>query len=784
MVGAMRAHAGTAATRPVAHAPRRAAARARPCAGATWYLHGAGGTRGRVRGSCGAGAGPAGARRDVVATASAQELATTPTAFDEIAKGMDRRYVMISGKGGVGKTSMAASLGVRLAAEGHVVLVVSTDPAHSLSDSLAQDVSGGQPVALEGTDLSIWGMEIDPEQAKQEFKEYYASGGGKENIGDFMSSVGLQGLMESLTDLRLSELLDTPPPGLDESVAIAKVVQFVESQEYAKFTRIVFDTAPTGHTLRLLSLPDFVDKSLGKIIRLRKRLAQASGAVRAIFGQERQSDEAVQKLEELQRRVLVVRDLFRNADLSEFVIATVPTLMAANESRRLLKELRAENIPCRRLIVNQVVGETNQGAFLKQRLGDQKRAMKRFETDPALAALQRIDVDLMDVEVRGIPALMYLSSLVWTPDNGYTESDVSDAESGDETALSSELTDGRRFFMFGGKGGVGKTSMAASLGAKMAADGLPTLIVSTDPAHSLSDSLDQDVSGGKPVRVDSPMGDIPLYGMEIDVAAAREELKAIGKEGSFSRFLSNMGLGGLGEQLKDLNLSELLETAPPGVDEAVAISKVVALLRSPDYAHFKRVVFDTAPTGHTLRLLSFPDFLDKSVGKILTLRKRILDAVGGLGGVLGGVLGGGGNGDGQQTARREVEGALEKLETLRARMEEARALFRDPKRTEFVIVAIPTEMAAAESARLATALKAEGVPVRRVVVNQQVPLSATDKFLNMRIKDQAHALGVFRGDPELSKLQRIEAPMVDLEVRGLGALQYFGGIVWKSGRGA
>lgn len=78
---------------------------------------------------------------------------------------------MVSGKGGVGKTSLSASLAVRLAMEGHTVLVVSTDPAHSLGDSLEQDLKGGKPVPLEGTALPIWGMEIDPEEAKAELRK-------------------------------------------------------------------------------------------------------------------------------------------------------------------------------------------------------------------------------------------------------------------------------------------------------------------------------------------------------------------------------------------------------------------------------------------------------------------------------------------------------------------------------------------------------------------------------------------------------------------------------------
>lgn len=140
---------------------------------------------------------------------------------------------------------------------------MSTDPAHSLSDSLAQDVGGGKPVVVEGTDGMLFGMEIDPDESKAEFAAFAAQDQGK-GVTDFMGSMGLGGIVEQLQELKLGELLDTPPPGLDEAIAIAKVVQFAKSDEYARFSRIVFDTAPTGHTLRLLALPDFLDATLGK----------------------------------------------------------------------------------------------------------------------------------------------------------------------------------------------------------------------------------------------------------------------------------------------------------------------------------------------------------------------------------------------------------------------------------------------------------------------------------------------------------------------------------------
>ena len=162
-------------------------------------------------------------------------------------------------------------------------------PGAFLSDSLAQDVSSGVPVAVEGTDGMLWAMEIDTTQAKSEFSEFSKSADFTKGASDFMGSVGLSGISDSLQDLKLGELLDTPPPGLDEAIAIAKVVQFTKDEKYAKFTRIVFDTAPTGHTLRLLSLPEFLDKSIGKIVRLRQKLTSAGDMVKGLFGQENET---------------------------------------------------------------------------------------------------------------------------------------------------------------------------------------------------------------------------------------------------------------------------------------------------------------------------------------------------------------------------------------------------------------------------------------------------------------------------------------------------------------
>ena len=400
-------------------------------------------------------------RRSSIANAAADANGGSNNVFEEMSSIRTRKYYLVGGKGGVGKTSLSASLAVKFATSGqHPTLIVSTDPAHSLSDSLAQDVSSGVPVAVEGTDGMLWAMEIDTSQAKSEFSEFSKSADFTKGASDFMGSVGLSGISDSLQDLKLGELLDTPPPGLDEAIAIAKVVQFTKDEKYAKFTRIVFDTAPTGHTLRLLSLPEFLDKSIGKIVRLRQKLTSAGDMVKGLFGQENQNqDAAVEKLENLKKRLQEVKDLFRNKETTEFVIATIPTVLGMSESGRLLKSLRDETVPCTKIVINQILNvdvadfqdaadacnaaaeklktstdETSKDAdvqtliseserlasaskravsFVRMKEKDQRKAMEMLDTDAGLKTLKRIEAPMFDLEIRGVPALKYFGDQVW-----------------------------------------------------------------------------------------------------------------------------------------------------------------------------------------------------------------------------------------------------------------------------------------------------------------------------------------------------------------------------------
>ena len=133
---------------------------------------------------------------------------------------------------------------------------------------------------------------------------------------------------------------------------------------------------------------------------------------------------------------------------------------------------------------------------------------------------------------------------------------------------------------------------------------------------------------------------------------------------------------------------------------------------------------------------------------------------------------------GSEQQKTDLDTAVEKLEAVKERLQKAQALFRDDEQTEFIVVTIPTVMATKESCRLIDSLRAERVPVRRLCVNQVLPDANTEAFLKRRNADQTTAMAVFREDAGLRRLQRVTAPLLDLEVRGLMALRYFGGIVW------
>lgn len=175
--------------------------------------------------------------------------------------------------------------------------------------------------------------------------------------------------------------------------------------------------------------------------------------------------------------------------------------------------------------------------------------------------------------------------------------------------------------------GVGKTTASAALAVKLASNyetDLKVLVVSTDPAHSLGDALDEDLrkAKGKPIPMTDPLTGGRLYACEVDASAALEEFRQNLQAFDVERLADALGVSP--ELLDGFGLSEfsgLLNNPPPGLDELVALSNV--LDSNSVAADFDVVVVDTAPTGHTLRLLALPQFLDGLLGKLIKLRMKL-----------------------------------------------------------------------------------------------------------------------------------------------------------------
>ncbi|AGB31299.1 arsenite-activated ATPase ArsA [Natrinema pellirubrum DSM 15624] len=394
-----------------------------------------------------------------------------------------------------------------------------------------------------------------------------------------------------------------------------------------------------------------------------------------------------------------------------------------------------------------------------------------------------IDVEPVDEEERG-KSDDGDHTIEVTPTDSVGDEEPAERETVD-VEPSDEPIDGPDYVLYGGKGGVGKTTMAAATALDSARGGTSTLVVSTDPAHSLSDTFETEIPA-EPGRI---RDDIPLYAAEIDPETALEEGETpfstgegsdetdpfAGGEAGGSPFPGGEGdaggpLGGLGDMLGgESPMDALFGGAMPGADEAAAMQLLLEYMDDP---RFERVVVDTAPTGHTLRLLQLPEIMDTMMGRIMKLRQR-------LGGMLEGVkgmFGGDAPDDGDD---------LEDLEVLRERIERLRAALRDPTRTDFRIVMVPEEMSVFESKRLRAQLEEFGIPVGTVVVNRVMePLSnVTDdvhgEFLQPNLEDcefcqrrwdvqqsaLAEAQELFRG----TDVRRV--PLFADEVRGEGMLE-------------
>ncbi|MDI6701809.1 TRC40/GET3/ArsA family transport-energizing ATPase [Methanothermobacter wolfeii] len=304
-----------------------------------------------------------------------------------------------------------------------------------------------------------------------------------------------------------------------------------------------------------------------------------------------------------------------------------------------------------------------------------------------------------------------------------------------------KFSKGKTTFVFiGGKGGVGKTTISAATALWMAKSGKKTLVISTDPAHSLSDSLEKEISH-VPTQITEN-----LYAVEIDPEVAMEEYQAKLREQAAMN--PGMGLDMLQDQMDMASMS-------PGIDEAAAFDQFLKYMTSDEY---DIVIFDTAPTGHTLRLLSFPDLMDSWVGKMIKIRRQIGSMAKAFKNILPFM------GD-----EEEEDRALQDMEATKKQINAAKAVMSDPERTSFKMVVIPEEMSIYESERAMKALEKYNIHADGVIVNQVLPEESDCEFCNARRKLQQERLKQIR--EKFSDQVVAEVPLLKKEAKGIDTLE-------------
>lgn len=305
----------------------------------------------------------------------------------------------------------------------------------------------------------------------------------------------------------------------------------------------------------------------------------------------------------------------------------------------------------------------------------------------------------------------------------------------------------RKIVIFGGKGGVGKTTAAAAFALAFAQANREkkVLVFSTDPAHSLSDSFDEQIGESK----HGIAGIKNLDGMEIDPGKWFEDLKARYRTWTDELFESLSGGSRMEIKFDREAMRELVELTPPGIDEIAALGTISDLLDSERYHTF---VLDTAPTGHLIRFLELPQVALSWIRTFMKLLLKYKDVM-------------------------RANEVAEELVALSKSIKKVLALLTDAERCEFVGVAIPERMSLEETIDLAKSLEKLNVPLRKLLINGVVPVENC-RFCKARRAMQDEVIGEFQAKFRRRSVELFIAPQQPHEIRGAeGLREHFA--AWK-----
>ncbi|HEX4682684.1 MAG TPA: ArsA family ATPase [Gemmatimonadaceae bacterium] len=466
------------------------------------------------------------------------------------------RTTLVVGKGGVGKTTCAVRIARDFASHDERTLILSTDPAAALADVLGTPVGSAVVSVSETLDA----RQLDASTSRMEFLAKWR---------DVIAEIIDRGTYLERTDV--DGLVDAALPGADEIFALLALADVFTAPATA-YDRVVVDTAPTGHTLRLLALPETFEALVAMLDRMQDK---HRFMVRALTHRYRR-DRADEFIVEMRQRVARLRATLADGEALAAVLVVRPEAVVEAESRRYLDSLRGLGVRVSGIIVNAV---------------------------PVGVTTPMID--------RSIP---HFAIPAW-----------STAAAGRFTAATEGMPDTRTLTIVGGKGGVGKSTVSCALA--LAAAGQRSgdiLLVSTDPAPSLADAFGAADAAWALTDVEHRLPEADcLVVRQMDASAAFARVRDEYQSRIDELFAAIVGRGVDVSQDRAI-LRDLLSLAPPGIDELFALS---LLGDSLDEGRFSRIIVDPAPTGHLLRLLDMPAIALDWTHRLMRLLLKYRDVV-------------------------------------------------------------------------------------------------------------------------------------------------------------
>lgn len=471
---------------------------------------------------------------------------------------------------------------------------------------------------------------------------------------------------------------------MDELAALLEISRFSED---GRFDLIVVDTAPTGHTLRMLAMPQTLFGIAGVFDRMREKHRVVEEALRGHW-QEGVEDRLISSLADTARDLW---SMLRDEARSRMSWVTLPEPMAVAEAKAAIEALRSAEIPVHAIVANRVTPAPPEPCeHCEARVGFEAKALAAL---PPVEHLSRVAA--RDVEPRGLPALTSIGEelarehAVETGPRTRVKAWRA-AIDGDAVPPADLLDDSLRLVLLGGKGGVGKTTCAAAVALALARKGprRRVLLISTDPAHSLSDVFGETVADeAHPVAGGPPN----LRARELDPSRVLRHLQERYIAAIDRAFDAMRGSSSFDAAHDRSVMRSLIELAPPGLDELAAILEITEALTS-ETPSWDLVVMDTAPTGHALRLLEMPGLVQDWTRALMSILLKY-----------------------QGVARLGELGAV--LLNLSKGVRRLRELLSDARSTAFVVITRPAALPRLETTRLVRRLARLDIAVPAVVIN-------------------------------------------------------------------